>query len=64
MRTDEDLLAEWKEVAGLISFYNAAEGQSWYDETTARTIAYRRFEVLDKEVGSRGLERPKGPWLL
>lgn len=53
---DEELAEATRKAAGHVSYYNAAEGQCWYDETNARGHAKARFFALSKECRERSLD--------
>lgn len=53
--TDEELLKEVHDLAGRVSYYNAAEG-NWSQETEARNAVKAEFWACMVEVKVRGLE--------
>jgi hypothetical protein len=61
--SDEELLKLYDKESRSMSFFNAAEGQSWYQESSARDACrIRRGEVIS-ECKSRGVELPVGNYL-
>ncbi len=53
--TDAELGARTKEVAATLSYYNAGEGRSYQEETAARQLTQKEFDLLIKEHKDRGL---------
>lgn len=47
-----------------MSYYNAAEGQSWYEERPARLACKAELTAIAEEIKERGIELPKGNWLI
>ena len=62
--TDQELLDLYVKEANNLSYYNAAEGQSYSQETTARNACRTRYLDVKKQVLDRGLELPKGNFLI
>ena len=61
--SNEELLVQYDKESRSMSFYAAAEGQSWYQEAAARqACSLRRKEVME-ECKLRGLELPVGNYL-
>ncbi len=52
---DEDLVKAVLDAAGVVSYYNAAEGDAYRQEAGARNIAKNKFYKLNSEVKKRGL---------
>lgn len=44
--SDDDILELYKKKATNLSFYNAAEGQSWYEERNAREQCRSEFKEV------------------
>lgn len=62
---DNDTLVEmYKEAANELSYFNAAEGQSWYAERDQRIVAKEQFINISKEMDIRKIEKPTGNWLI
>ena len=53
---DEELIAATREAAHKLSYYNAAEGQSYRDETQARGKAHTNFHRLKKQCEMRSID--------
>lgn len=47
-----------------LSFYNAAEGDCWYDETKSRYACQATYKEICQEYKDRGLDVPKGNYLI
>ena len=62
--SDDDILELYKKKATSLSFYNAAEGQSWYQERSAREQCRSEFKEVVSEIKKRGLETPTGDYLI
>lgn len=62
--SDIDVLELYKKKASSLSFYNAAEGQSWYEERLAREQCKKEFTEVAAEIDKRGLEIPSGDYLI
>lgn len=62
--SDDDVLELYKKKASSLSFYNAAEGQSWYEERSAREQCKKEFTEVAEELDKRGLETPSGNYLI
>lgn len=62
--TDEEIKELYHKTAMELSYFNAAEGQSWYAESTARNICQKVYKELCSELKFRGLELPKGNYLI
>lgn len=62
--TDEEIIELYHKQARSMSFYNAAEGQAWYSERTARDICGGEFRKTKEELKRRGIEQPTGDYLI
>lgn len=62
--TDEEITTLYHKVARELSFYNAAEGQSWYSESLARSACQKVYRELCEEFKSRNLQIPQGDYLI
>lgn len=62
--TDEEIKELYHKVAMELSYFNAAEGQSWYAESAARQICQGVYKELCSEFKLRGLDIPKGNYLI
>jgi hypothetical protein len=57
--TDTSLLNALHEAASNVSYFNAAEGPSYYAEAGARAAARSQWEALVEEAISRGIYDPE-----
>jgi hypothetical protein len=62
--TNEQLIEAYKDKAADMSYYNASEGQSWYQETAARQQCQLEFSKIRQELLDRNIEEPNGSWLV
>ncbi len=62
--TDEQMVELYKKQASSMSFFNAAEGQSWYAEATARAACSAKLREIKEEFVARGLDVLKGNYLI
>ena len=62
--TDHELMILYCKAACDLSYYNAAEGNDWYSETSLRTDAKNTFFKIREEFEKRNLEKPQGDWLI
>lgn len=62
--SEEHLRKAFHEAAMELSYRNAAEGQSWYAESEARSICQKVYKELCAEFKFRGIELPKGNYLI
>ena len=53
---DQELLVEIDRLANNLSYYNAAEGGSWTQETQARNECKQKFYACLAEMKVRGIE--------
>lgn len=60
----DELYEAFHKTAMQLSFHNAAEGQSWYAESEARSICQKVYKELCAEFKFRGIELPKGNYLI
>jgi len=63
-KTNEEMVELYKKQADKMSFFNAAEGQSWYAEATERQACQSELKAIREEFVARSLELPQGSWLL
>lgn len=61
--TNEQLIEAYKDKAADMSYWNAAEGPSWYQEAAARQSCQMEFSKIRQEIIERGIEIPSGDWL-
>lgn len=47
-----------------MSYWNAAEGQSWYAEAASRQKCQNEFSKIKQELINRELPIPQGAWLV
>ncbi len=62
--TDPELMDLYVKEANNLSYYNAAEGQSYNQEAAARSACRTRYLDVKKQILDRGLELPKGNFLI
>ena len=62
--TDAEIIELYHKTAQELSYFNAAEGQSWYAESKARAICKSVYGEVCSELKHRGLERPSGNYLI
>ena len=62
--SDEQLVALYHKQAREMSFYNAAEGQSWYSEANARVACSAEFRKINEELKRRDIPTPQGNYLV
>lgn len=62
-KTNEEMVELYKKQADKMSFYYAAEGQSWYAEATERQACQSELKVIREEFVARCLDFPEGNWL-
>ena len=62
--TDDELKELYHNTAMELSYFNAAEGQSWYAESTARSICQKVYKELCSEFKFRGIDLPSGNYLI
>ena len=53
---DDDLIERTHKLASDLSYYNAAEGNSWDNEETERYMCRAMFREARDEMAKRGLE--------
>ena len=63
-KTNEEMVELYKKQANKMSFFNAAEGQSWYAEATERQVCQSELKAIREEFVARNLDLPQGSWLL
>lgn len=61
---DQELFDLYVKEANNLSYYNAAEGQSYNQEAKARGVCRTRHLEVKKQILDRGLELPKGNFLI
>lgn len=57
--TDQELLDAYVKAANDLSYYNAAEGDSYWSESSARNASRAKYTEIKLSVIARGLELPK-----
>lgn len=60
---DKDIIQLHYMARGKMSYYNAAEGSSWYKEADARSECQKRLDWLSAELRARDLKPKKGNFL-
>ena len=63
-KTNEEMVELYKKQANKMSFFNAAEGQSWYAEATERQACQSELKNIREEFIARNLDLPNGNWLM
>lgn len=63
-KTNEEMVELYKKQADKMSFYYAAEGQSWYAEATERQACQSELKATREEFVARELDLPQGDWLM
>lgn len=63
LNTDE-LYEVFHKTAMQLSFHNSAEGQSWYAEAVPRQACQKEYKEICQEYKDRGLDVPKGNYLI
>ena len=61
--TDEELITFWHKQAREMSFYNCAEGMSYYAEKEMRRLCSTALREIRQEIESRGMDLPEGNYL-
>ena len=61
---DQELLDLYVDEAKSLSYYNAAEGGSYREEAKARGECRARYLAAKQQILDRGLELPKGDFLI
>lgn len=62
--TDEELITSYHKQAREMSFYSAAEGESWYKERPMREACSAEFKKINEELKRRDIPIPQGQYLL
>lgn len=62
--TNDQLIELYHKKARQMSFHNAAEGPSWYQETNARLVCKEELKNVMSELKDRSMEIPKGDYLI
>lgn len=62
--TDEEINELYHKTAMELSYFNSAEGKSWYAESEARKICQKVHKELCAEFKFRGIDLPKGNYLI
>ena len=62
--TDEEIITLYHKVARELSYFNAAESQSWYSESVARNACQQVYRELCAEFKKRNLSIPQGDYLI
>lgn len=61
--TDAELVTLWHKQAREMSYFNCAEGESWYKERPLRESCKKELALVTQEIYARGLDLPKGNYL-
>lgn len=61
---NNELLDLYVKEANNLSYYNAAEGHSYSQEAQARGECRKRYQAVKQQILDRGLELPKGNFLI
>lgn len=62
--TDDELTQLWHKQAREMSFYAAAEGESWYRERPLRESCSAEFRKINEELKRRDIPIPQGNYLV
>jgi len=62
--TEEELIELYHNQARNMSYYAAAEGQSWYAEASDREACSAEFRKINEELKRRNLPIPQGNYLV
>lgn len=62
--TNQELFDLYVKESNNLSYYNAAEGQSYNQEAAARSECRARYLAVKKQILDLGLELPKGNFLI
>lgn len=62
--TDAEIIELYHKTAQELSYFNAAEGQSWHAESQPRSVCRGIYTEVCFELKERGLERPSGNYLI
>ena len=62
--TDEELITLWHKQAREMSFFNCAEGESWYRERPLREACSAEFRKINEELKRRDIPTPQGNYLV
>lgn len=62
--TDEELVELYHKQAREMSFYNCAEGESWYKERPLRESCSAEFRKINEELNRRDIPTPQGNYLV
>lgn len=63
-KTDEQMLELYRKSASEMSFYNCAEGESWYKERPMRESCAAEFRNIVAELKRREIPVPSGNYLV
>jgi hypothetical protein len=63
-KTDEQMLELYRKNASEMSFYNCAEGESWYRERPLRESCSAEFRKINEELKRRDIPTPQGNYLV
>jgi hypothetical protein len=62
--TDDELTQLWHKQARELSYYQAAEGESWYKERPMREACSAEFRKTMEELKRRDIPVPRGNYLV
>lgn len=63
-KTDEQMLELYRKKASEMSYFNAAENEAWYKERFMRDACSAEFKKINEELKRRGIDQPKGNYLI
>ena len=63
-KTDEQMLELYRKSASEMSYFNAAENESWYKERFMRESCSAEFRKINEELRRRNLPIPQGNYLV
>ncbi len=62
--TVKDLETVYHDTAAILSYFNSAENDSWKAETKSRYACQATYKEICQEYKERGLDIPKGNYLI
>ena len=60
----DELYEVFHKTAMDLSYHNAGEGATWYSEANARSLVQGKYKEICQEYKDRGLDIPKGNYLI
>lgn len=62
--TVKDLETVYHDTAAKLSYWNSAEGSGWFAEAVPRQACQATYKEICQEYKERGLDVPKGNYLI